>query len=100
MNYRFIQYFIQLIFIGFLATTWTGCTNKDSSTADMTHSLFPPPISVTLNTKDGYVVNPVTGDSIPQLNNYLGQIIQTGVPIKIVGKVVNTDSFAAPEIVK
>ncbi|HEY3387832.1 MAG TPA: two-component regulator propeller domain-containing protein, partial [Saprospiraceae bacterium] len=60
-----------------------SCRQTEKNTTDTIPSLYAPPISVPINLKEGYRVNLFTGDSIPPLNNYLGDTIKTGVPLEI-----------------
>ena len=38
--------------------------------------LYPAPQTVALNTEEGYIINPVTGDSIQPIINSLGDTIK------------------------
>ncbi len=51
--------------------------------------LYPAPQTVVLNTKEGYKINPFTGDSIQPIVNSLGETIKTGVPVPVKGKVIH-----------
>ena len=61
--------------------------------------LYPAPQSVPLNTEEGYIINPVTGDSIQLLVNSLGDTIKTGVPVPAKGRVIHPERVVQPEII-
>jgi len=56
--------------------------------------LYSAPIAVDLNTEEGYIINPLTGDSIQPIINSLGDTIRTGVPVQIKGRAIHPDSVA------
>jgi len=51
---------------------------------------------VRLNTDEGYLVNPVTGDSIQDLINSQGVRVKTGVPLPVQGRVIDPETAARP----
>ena len=57
-------------------------------------SLYPAPQSVALNTAEGYIINPITGDSIQPIVNSLGDTVKTGVPVPATGKTIHPDSVS------
>ena len=69
-------------------------------TVDENISLYPEPVSVPLNTKEGYTINVLTGDSIKPLINSLGDTIQTGVSISLKAAVADTEKITKPNISK
>jgi ligand-binding sensor domain-containing protein len=73
--------------------------NSNRKKDDTPQALYQAPIIVELNTKDGYAVNPVTGDSIKPIINRDGDTIKTGVPIEVVGKKIRVDSLPKPQVV-
>jgi len=62
-------------------------------------SLFPAPQTIALNTEEGYIINPVTGDSIQPMLNSLGDVIITGRPVPAMGKSIHPESVAPPMII-
>ena len=58
--------------------------------------LYPAPQTIAVNTEEGYIINPVTGDSIQPIVNSLGDTIKTGAPIPAIGKTIHPDSVAQP----
>jgi signal transduction histidine kinase/ligand-binding sensor domain-containing protein len=56
--------------------------------------LHPAPQTVALNTEEGYIINPVTGDSVQPLFNSLGDTIKPGVTVPASGKVIPPGSVA------
>ena len=71
-----------------------SCISDKQSTDDEMPILHPAPQTVALNTEDGYIINPVSGDSIQPLINSLGEPIKTGVPVQAMGKVIPPGSVA------
>jgi ligand-binding sensor domain-containing protein/serine phosphatase RsbU (regulator of sigma subunit) len=61
--------------------------------------LFPQPQSVELNISGGYVISPITGDSIQPIIIASGDTLITGAPIPAKGKTINPDSVALPKVV-
>ena len=76
-----------------------SCTSDKQSTDDEMPPLYPAPQIVALNTEEGYIINPVTGDSIQAIINTMGDTIKTGVPVPAIGKVIHPDSVAQPRII-
>ena len=62
-------------------------------------SLYPAPQTIAVNTKNGYIISPLTGDSIQPIVNSLGDTIKTGVPVPAKGKAIHPDSVAQPKII-
>ena len=62
-------------------------------------TLHPAPLTVALNTQGGYIINPLTGDSIQPIVNSFGDTLKTGVPIPASGKTIHPDSVGQPEII-
>ncbi|MBK9402210.1 MAG: hypothetical protein IPN36_15645 [Bacteroidetes bacterium] len=60
--------------------------------------LFPQPVSYPIKIKEGYTINPVTGDSILPIVNSFGDILMTGVPIPVQLTVVSPDSLELPKV--
>ena len=76
-----------------------SCDSKQQSASDEMASLYPAPQTIAVNTEEGYIINPVTGDSIQPLVNSIGDTIKTGVPVPAIGKAIHPDSVAQPEII-
>ncbi|KPL15961.1 MAG: hypothetical protein AMS26_06275 [Bacteroides sp. SM23_62] len=87
--------FAYLIIILILAS----CKNEQQSPSDGIVSLYPAPQTIGLNTGEGYIINPLTGDSIQPIVNSFGAIIKTGVPVPAKGKAIHPDSVAKPKII-
>lgn len=66
----------------------SSCNSEKGSVSEEMPLLYSAPISVPLNTEEGYVLNQLTGDSIQPLINSSGDTLRTGVPIRVTGKVV------------
>ena len=62
-------------------------------------SLYPAPQTIAVNTGEGYIINPFTGDSIHPIVNSFGDTIITGVPVPATGKAIHPDSVAQPIII-
>ena len=75
-----------------------ACTStpKDDRTAPP--SLYTPPKSWEANPKGGYKVNVVTGRAVEPITTFDGKIIPTGIPIPAIGKRINMDSIAKPQV--
>ncbi len=71
-------------------------TPKDDGTAPS--SLYTPPKSWEANPKGGYKVNVVTGQAIEPIITVDGKTIPTGIPIPAIGKRINMDSIAKPQL--
>ncbi len=76
-----------------------SCNSDRQSASDEMPPLYPAPQTVALNTEEGYIINPVTGDSIQSIVNSLGDTIKTGVPVPAKGKAIHPDSVAQPKII-
>jgi signal transduction histidine kinase/ligand-binding sensor domain-containing protein/AraC-like DNA-binding protein len=61
--------------------------------------LFPAPSSVELKLEEGYIVNPLTGDSIQPIVSIMGDTFKTGVPVPVQGKIIHPDSAWYPLII-
>jgi signal transduction histidine kinase/ligand-binding sensor domain-containing protein/DNA-binding response OmpR family regulator len=83
-----------------LALLLLSCNRTNQDIYREMPSLFPPPITVRLNTGEGYRVNPVTGDSIFPLVNSLGDTVITGVPVPARGRVIDPGVVAQAEVFK
>jgi len=62
-------------------------------------SLYPAPQTFAINTKEGYLISPLSGDSIQPIVNSLGDTIKTGVPVPARGRSIHPDSVAQPRII-
>ena len=70
---------------------------KDDGTAPA--PIFPQPQSIEAKPEGGYIVNPVSGDTIKPIILESGDTLQTGVPIPATGKAINPDTVAQPKVV-
>ncbi|MFC2089631.1 two-component regulator propeller domain-containing protein [Bacteroidota bacterium] len=59
-------------------------------------ALYPAPISVSLNTEEGYTYNPITGDTIIPIENSFGEKLITGIPVPGSGRRIDPNNFAKP----
>ncbi|MCK5694931.1 MAG: hypothetical protein KAI08_18820, partial [Bacteroidales bacterium] len=87
-----------LLSIGFLLLL-ASCNGDKQSGMDEIASLHPAPLIVPLNPQEGYIVNPVTGDSIKSIINSLGDPVKTGVPVPACGRVIDPKSVAKPKVI-
>jgi len=76
-----------------------SCNRNKQSASDEMAPMHPTPLVVALNTGEGYIINPVTGDSIQPIVNSMGDTVKTGVPVPVKGKAIYPDSVAKPKIV-
>jgi hypothetical protein len=76
-----------------------SCNGNRQSALDEMTALHPTPQIVPLNTKEGYSINPLTGDSIHPIINSLGDIVKTGVPVPAIGKVIDPSSVLKPKVI-
>ena len=74
-----------------------SCNREQQNASDEMASLYPAPQTIAVNTREGYIINPITGDSIHPIVNSLGDTLKTGVPVPATGKTIHTDSVARPE---
>jgi ligand-binding sensor domain-containing protein/serine phosphatase RsbU (regulator of sigma subunit) len=72
---------------------FSGCTKNQEV---RTTSEYSPAKSVQLNTQEGYLVNSVTGDSIPPFLDQNGITIQTGSFFITKGTIISPDSLKPP----
>jgi len=73
-----------------------SCKSEQENADGEIPILHPAPRTVALNTEEGYIINPISGDSIQPLINSLGDTIETGVPVQLIGKVIPPGSVAQP----
>ncbi len=79
-----------------MAALIVSCNSNKQDPEDEMPALYPAPKSVKLNLQEGYVINPVTGDSIQPIINSFGDTVKTGVTIPAKGRVIHPDSVAQP----
>ncbi len=93
MNIRNLKSLLPLLLLA-------ACTStpKDDGTAPP--SLYTPPKSWEANPKVGYKVNVVTGRAVEPITTVDGKIIPTGIPIPAIGKRINMDSIAKPQVLQ
>ena len=77
----------------------TSCSNNKKSATDDMPPLYPTPLMVALNIEEGYIINPVTGDSIQPIINSFGDTVKTGVSSPIFGITISPDSISKPHLV-
>ena len=76
-----------------------SCKGDQQSRIEDIASLYRAPQIVALNTREGYIINPVTGDSIEPIINSLGDTLKTGVPVPARGTVPDPKNLAKPKVV-
>ena len=92
-----IIYFRKLkCFLPLLLLAACNSTPKDDGTTPP--SLYTPPKSWEANPKGGYKVNMVTGRPVEPITTVDGKTIITGIPIPAIGKRINPDSIAQPQL--
>jgi ligand-binding sensor domain-containing protein/serine phosphatase RsbU (regulator of sigma subunit) len=89
-----------LVLISFFFLLIFSCNKNNSTNEENGPALFPQPKSYSLNTKEGYKINPVTGDSVKPILNSLGDTLKTGVKIPAKGKIIHPDSVSKPKVVR
>src|SRR5688500_6983662 len=89
MERKFLNLFCVLLIV--------ACQQRSASDGDTMPPLYATPKKVALNIEEGFRINPFTGDSIKHIYNYYTDTIMTGVPLRIKGKVVSTDSLEPPQ---
>ncbi|MEN8121872.1 MAG: two-component regulator propeller domain-containing protein, partial [Bacteroidota bacterium] len=87
-------------YISILITIFLIACNQQKTDTDETPRLYPEPITVKLNTEEGYSINQLTGDSIEPIINSFGDTVITGKPIPVKGKHIHPDSISKPKVVK
>jgi ligand-binding sensor domain-containing protein/serine phosphatase RsbU (regulator of sigma subunit) len=73
-----------------------SCSADKNAELDHEGTFFHPPIKVELNTEEGYGINPVSGDSIAPIINYLGDTVITGIPRIVKGRMVDPSTVVGP----
>ena len=76
-----------------------SCQSKQQNSSNDIAALYPAPKQIAVNTKEGYIINPLTGDSIQPIINSLGDTIKTGVPVRAEGKAIHPDSLELPKTI-
>ncbi len=75
-----------------------ACTSTPKDDGTTPPSLHTPPKSWEANPKGGYKVNMVTGRPVEPITTVDGKTIPTGIPIPAIGKRINPDSIAQPQL--
>ncbi|MES1215322.1 MAG: two-component regulator propeller domain-containing protein, partial [Bacteroidota bacterium] len=88
-----LKYFILFLFL-------TACKESRELEDNENTSLYSEPVSVTLDTSDGYTVNKITGDSIKPLINSSGDTIKTGIPVPLSAKEIISERILKPTILE
>lgn len=89
---KFLKYFILFLFL-------SGCKGNSDQKSEITPPLYPEPLTVALNIKEGYTINQLTGDSIRPLITISGYTFKTGVPVPLISSVTSNE-ILQPKIVK
>ncbi len=76
-----------------------GCKGKSDLKTNVNPPLYPEPIVVSLNTKEGYKVNQLTGDLIKPLITPSGDTFKTGVPVPLISSVISNE-ILEPKIIE
>jgi len=98
-----MKQFSSRIFLFFLLLFFSGiysCNKNNSASEAPGPELYPQPKSYSLNLKEGYKINPVTGDTIQPIINSFGDTVKTGVKIPTIGKMIHPDSISKPKVIK
>jgi ligand-binding sensor domain-containing protein/two-component sensor histidine kinase len=77
---------------------FAGCKGRSDTKPEINPPLYPEPFTVALNTKDGFTINQLTGDSIKPLINASGDTFITGVPVPLISSVISNE-ILQPKIV-
>lgn len=76
----------------FIAAFLTACKEKHMPSPAIP-DLYPEPLTAGLDTVKGYVINPVTGDSIKPFLNSSGTEIKTGIALPFHGRVIDSSNI-------
>ncbi len=87
-----LKYFFLLLFLA-------GCRENATHSNDGEIRLYPDPITVSLDTSVGYIVNQLTGDSIKPLITSSGDTFKTGVPVPLLNKIIGKE-IIQPKIIE
>ena len=90
---------IKPVFSAIILVLLYSCSTKPEET-EPEYKFYEAPVTYPLNTKEGYKINPVSGDSIKPIINSLGDTVKTGIPIAAVGKVIDPQSVQKPKVVR
>jgi signal transduction histidine kinase/ligand-binding sensor domain-containing protein len=85
------------LYLGF-ALLLVSCRGNQEGLYDERITLHPAPQKIPVNTEGGYIIHPLTGDTIQAVVNSSGQIVPTGVPIPVRGHRIQPQSVAQPEV--
>ncbi len=99
------NYLIYILLIPIAIGIFASCGKNNSTQEKPGPALFPQPKSYSLNTKEGYKINPVTGDSIKPIINSLGDTLRTGISLPLSGgagggRKIHPDSVSKPIKIK
>ena len=78
---------------------FTCCDSENHDSSDEFPQLYPAPQAIPVKTVEGYITNPMTGDTIQALINSLGDTLKTGISIPALGYVVDASLLEAPSVV-
>lgn len=93
LMYKYCKYLLLLMIA-------QACRLHEKQPTNDLPALYPKPLLVKLDTASGYVVNPISGDTIEPLINQAGNSIQTGAAIPLNGSVIKVNEVTAPRIIK
>ena len=74
--------------------------NEKPISMDNGPALYPLPLTVALDTTNGYTFNPITGDSIKPLRNATGDPVKTGVPVSLIKQTISTKETVRSSILE
>lgn len=69
----------------FCITVITGCTHNKRVADDTLLDLYAKPVIFPFNSKEGYTINKLTGDSVIAIRNSKGELFKTGQPFVLTG---------------
>ncbi len=76
-----------------------GCTENSDHPANEDIQFYAAPLTVALNTNEGYSINQLTGDSIKPLVNAAGDTFKTGVTVPLFSQIIGKE-ILQPKIIK
>lgn len=83
-----------------LIFSFAGCREKNVPIKEQNQPLFSEPLIVSLDTIQGYRLNPITGDSIKPMINSVGDTIRTGIATILKPITVDSSKIEPPRKIK
>jgi|GEM_PF-1176407 len=83
----------------FLIICLQACRSTIKPPAEEALPLYPDPVTLPLETAKGYIINPITGDSIKPLLNAAGYPVPTGAPLQFTGETISSEKILKPTII-